>query len=129
MTWDYKTSHRDHYELLKVYARQNRNNMTEAESALWQYLRDKAIGTKVIRQHIIGDYIVDFLLPHYNLVLEVDGAYHADRQQHDDDLVRSEYLNKMGFYVMRFTNEEVLFDIDSTIEKIKYIINKLEATP
>lgn len=126
MTWNYKTSHPDRYQLLREFARQNRHNMTEAESVLWMHLRDRAIGTKVVRQHIIGDYIVDFLLPHYSLIIEVDGAYHAERQQHEDDLIRSEWLNKMGFYVMRFTNEEVLFDIDSTIGKIQEIINKFD---
>lgn len=123
--WHIKESAPDRYGLLKELARKNRKNMTEAESALWQIIRDNFLGTKVLRQYIIGDYIVDFLLPYYSLVIEVDGAYHAERTQQDDDLVRSENLNKWGFYVMRFTNEQVLFGTDEVIEKINYIINKM----
>ena len=124
--WHYRTSSPDRYELLKEFARDNRKNATLAEMQLWKFLKDGGIGTKVLRQHIVGDYIVDFLLPYYNLVIEVDGGYHAERDQHEDDMVRSEALNGMGLYVIRFTNEQVLFEPDDVCNKIKEIINQIK---
>lgn len=124
--WKYRTSVSDRYGLLKVYARENRKNSTEAERVLWEYLRNNSLNTKVLRQHIIGDYIVDFLLPYYNLVIEVDGGYHAERTQQDDDNIRSEYLNSKGLYVIRFRNEQVLMDIDNVLERIKHHINSIK---
>ena len=124
--WQYRTSSPDRYLLLKEFARENRKNATLAEMQLWKFLKDGGIGTKVLRQHIVGDYIVDFLLPYYNLVIEVDGGYHAERDQHEDDMVRSEALNGLGLYVIRFTNEQVLFETDDVYLKIKEIINQIK---
>ena len=124
--WKYRTAVSDRYQLLKDFARENRKNPTLAETVLWQSLKSDTIGTKVLRQHIIGDYIVDFLIPYYNLVIEVDGGYHADRTQQEDDAVRSDFLNSNGFCVMRFTNEQVLYDTQETINRIKEIINKIK---
>ena len=124
--WKFKTASPDRYELLKEFARENRKNATLAEMQLWKFLKIDAIGTKVLRQHIVGDYIVDFLLPYYNLVIEVDGGYHAERDQHEDDMVRSEALNVLGLYVIRFTNEQVLFEPDDVYLKIKEIINQIK---
>ena len=93
-------------------------NPTLAEQVLWENLRAGQIGLKVLRQHVVGDYIVDFLLPDINLVIEVDGAYHADRQQEEDYECGERELNRMNYNVVRFTNEEVLYDIDNVIEKI-----------
>ena len=115
---DYKTASPDRYHLLKEFARENRKNPTLAEQVLWENLRAGQIGLKVLRQHIVGDHIVDFLLPDINLVIEVDGAYHAERQQADDDERRERDLNKLNYNVIRFTNEEVLHDIDNVIDKI-----------
>ena len=117
----------DRYELLKAFARENRKNATLAERVLWGRLKEKSFGTRVFRQHIVGDYIVDFLLPYFSLVIEVDGGYHTERLQQEDDQFRTEELNRMGLYVMRFTNEQVLYDIDFVLSKIQetiIIINK-----
>lgn len=124
--WKYRTSSPDRYQLLKEFSRQNRTNQTLAEQVLWNQIRGNVLGTKVLRQHIVGDYIVDFLVPYYNLVIEVDGAYHMERDQHDDDLIRSEALNRMGLYVTRFTNKQVLYDTEATVERIKELINKIK---
>ena len=123
--WKYRTAAPDRYELLKGFARENRKHATLAEEQLWKWLKGEAVGTKVLRQHIVGDYIVDFLLPYYNLVIEVDGGYHAEREQHEDDLVRSQALNEMGLYVVRFSNEQVLLATDEVEKRIKEIINQL----
>ena len=94
--------------------------MTEAESALWKYLKGNGLGHKFLRQHIIGDYIVDFLCRDKMLVIEVDGGYHSERTQQEDDAVRQQWLESIGYKVIRFTNEEVILNIDSTIQTIKY---------
>lgn len=124
--WKYRTSSSDRYGILKEFARENRKNGTLAEEVLWDNIRSNKLGTKVLRQYIVGDYIVDFLIPYYNLVIEVDGAYHAEREQHDSDLLRSEELYRKGLYVMRFTNEQVLYDTEETINRIKEVINNLK---
>jgi len=76
-----------------------------------------------LRQHIIGDYIVDFVALEVGLIIEVDGAYHSERQQEEDDERRTRELKTMGFEVIRFTNEEVLYDTNKVIEDI---IQKLQ---
>ena len=83
---NYKTALSDRYDLLKAFARENRKNPTLAEQVLWNQLRNKTLGVKFLRQHIIGDYIVDFVSFECSLVVEVDGAYHAERQQMENIL-------------------------------------------
>lgn len=119
MKMKYQTASPDIYPFLRAYARENRKNATIAEQVLWEHLRHDALGVKIQRQHIIGDFIVDFLAPNEGLIIEVDGAYHAEPQQVEDDFLRSEILEKKGYKVIRFSNEEVLFDTDMTINKIK----------
>lgn len=120
----YKTAYPDRYGLLKEYARENRINQTLAETFLWDNIKDEALGVKFLRQHIIGDYIVDFLARSEGLIIEVDGAYHAERQQKENDALRTDILQRMGYSVMRFTNEQVLYDIDSVIQQIKDYFDK-----
>ena len=90
-----------------------------AEGRLWQCLRKNDFGVRFFRQHIIGDYIVDFVSQYGGLVIEVDGGYHAERQQQEDDASREEALERMGFHIIRFTNEEVLYDIDNVMARIE----------
>lgn len=119
--WDYKTGSPDRYLLLRSYARENRNHQTEAETVMWEALRGRRLAERrFMRQHIIGDYIVDFVCEETGLVIEIDGGYHSERTQQEDDQVRTENLEEMGFRVIRFTNEEVLFNLEEvlgTIEK------------
>lgn len=115
----YKTASPDRYALLKDFARENRKNATLAEDVLWKHLRKNDFGIKFLRQHIIGDYIVDFVSREQGLVIEVDGGYHSEPRQQEDDQQREQDLQKMGYHVMRFRNEEVLFDIDNVLEKIR----------
>ena len=119
----FKTASPDWYELLKVYARKNRNNPTIAEKVLWQHLRNKALGVKFLRQHIIGDYIVDFVSPESMLIIEVDGAYHSEREQQYNDEVRANVLKRIGFCLLRFSNEVVLHNTQDTLNKIKQHID------
>ncbi len=120
----YKTAYPDRYELLKAFARENRKNATVAEDILWEYLRKKDFGEKFLRQHIIGDYIVDFVSRKGGLVIEVDGGYHSEPRQQADDMLREQDLEKMGYHVIRFTNDDVLYDIDNVIEQIENYFNE-----
>lgn len=123
---DYKTASPDRYGLLKAYARENRRNPTMAEQVLWKNIRGEQLGVRALRQYVIGDYIVDFLLPDADLVIEVDGAYHSERLQMEDDKLREEHLNRMGYRVIRFTNEEVLYDTQNTLDEIMSKIEEYE---
>ena len=120
----YKNASPDRYGLLKTFARENRKNATLAESVLWEQLRDNNLGVKFLRQHVIGDYIVDFVSRSDGLVIEVDGGYHAEKQQHEDDQYRESVLEQMGYHVLRFTNEEVLYEIEDVIERINKYFGK-----
>ena len=99
--------------------------MTVAERYLWEHLRDYQHTYHFRRQHIIGDYIVDFVSLEYKIVIEVDGGYHAEPRQKEDDARRTESLNRLGFDVVRFTNEEVLFDTEKTMERLWGIMERI----
>lgn len=73
------------YGLLKQYARENRKNMMEAESILWRQIRRDALGVTFLRQFIIGEYIVEFACLKPKIVIEVDGDYHSEPRQQQDD--------------------------------------------
>lgn len=109
----------DRYGLLKDFARENRKNATLAENTLWEHLRNKALGDEFRRQHIVSDFIADFVCLDKMLIVEVDGGYHSEREQQEDDNIRTERLAHMGFRVVRFTNEEILNEIDNALEKIR----------
>lgn len=111
------------YGILKMLAKDKRNHMTEAESVLWSFLKSKSLGVRFRRQHPIGEYIPDFVCLRKRLIVEVDGAYHFVYEQQISDEERTKYLNERGFAVVRFTNDEILSDIESVIAKIKRIIN------
>ncbi len=119
----FKTASPDRYRLLKDFARKNRKNPTLAEQVLWKYIREQVLGVKFLRQHVIGDYIADFVAPGCMLVIEVDGAYHSEPKQMRDDIVRTSALEKSGFKVIRFSNDEVLYNTNETINRIKESID------
>ncbi len=107
------------YGLLKDNAKANRNNQTEAESFFWNLAKSNGLGEKCRRQYIIGQYIVDFLFRKSLLIVEIDGGYHMTEKQQEEDAVRQKWLENKGYTVLRFTNEQVLYDTDTTINKIK----------
>ena len=109
----------DRYSLLKDFAKQNRKNATTAENVLWEHIRGKLLGAEFRRQHIISDFIVDFVCLDKNLIIEVDGGYHSEKEQKEDDEFRTKQLNKLGFNVIRFQNEEILYETEKVLQKIK----------
>ena len=114
----FETTDASTYQLLLDKAREMRKNPTEAESLLWHYLSDNKLGVHFRRQHPIYGYIPDFVSLKNQIIIEIDGGYHFEGEQPEKDAERNEYLQEAGFTVLRFTNEEVLCDIDTVIEKI-----------
>lgn len=120
------TADLDKWPALKDLSRENRKEQTPAEDALWQKLRNNQTGHKVRRQHVIGSFIIDFAFLNENLLIEVDGGYHKDPEQKDYDEARTEYLQSLGYKVIRFTNDEVLHNIQKVLEQIN---GELSASP
>ncbi|MBO7102731.1 MAG: endonuclease domain-containing protein [Bacteroidaceae bacterium] len=119
MKYDYQTADPMLYMRLKAYSKEMRKFATEAESILWEYLRAKQLGKTFKRQHIIGDYIADFVCLESGLIIELDGGYHQLPEQQINDELRTEWLEKQGFRVIRFKNEELFTNIDHCLEIIK----------
>ena len=107
------------YGLLKEHAEEHRNNPTDAESALWSMLKGSNLGYKFRRQHIVGDCIVDFFCCENNLCIEIDGGYHNIPSQIKSDAERTKYLEGLGCTEIRFSNEEVIANTESVLQKIK----------
>ena len=118
----YMTAAPNGYAALKEYARENRKNMTVSEAILWAHLRQLPSTFHFRRQHIIGDFIVDFACLEQSLVIEVDGGYHSEPQQIEDDMFRTEELNRHGFRVLRFNNGQINDNISEVMRKIKSIL-------
>lgn len=100
-------------------ARKNRKESTVAENALWQMLRNKNIGYKFRRQHLIDRFIVDFVCFEKSVIVEVDGKYHESDEQMQADQQRTDILKSLGYEVLRFSNEEVIGNIEEVLQKIK----------
>ena len=120
---NYKTAAPDRYGIMKEWARENRRNATLAEQILWEALRNRQTGRLFLRQHIIGDYIVDFLCRDDGLIIEVDGGYHNELQQQEDDALRTQWLESQGYSVMRFSNEEICNDLERVLKEIEKFFN------
>ena len=93
--------------------------MTESESVLWEALRRLHCGYHFRRQHPIGDYIADFICLKKKLVVEVDGGYHSNPMQQQNDQMHTDYLERKGYTVIRFKNEEISDDLHEVIMRIK----------
>jgi len=92
---------------------------TEAESFLWQRLRNRKLnGFKFRRQHPIDKYIADFYCHETKLIIEVDGEIHLNNDQIVYDKIRTEELESLGLRVIRFTNRQVLDKIDHVLQEI-----------
>ncbi|MNE19174.1 hypothetical protein D3C80_1122450 [compost metagenome] len=114
---------------LKQPSRDLRNNMTNAEKRLWSKLRAKQIlGLQFYRQKPLLNFIVDFYCPAANLVIECDGGQHFTDEGLEADRVRDEVLVELGLVVLRFSNRQVLTEIDGVVEQIYLIARqKLES--
>jgi very-short-patch-repair endonuclease len=108
-----------HYNNPKIFtiSRTLRHNQTPAEARLWSMLRSHRLNDiHFRRQHIIGNYIVDFCAPHLKLIIELDGSQHLDQQ--DYDASRTAYLESKGYRILRFWNNEVIQNIECVLDVI-----------
>lgn len=98
-------------------ARRLRKEAPFPERLVWSRLRAGQLeGVRFRRQHPIAPHIVDFYCARAKLAIELDGVSHEDRKQHDRD--RRRHLESLGIRVVRFTNDEVLRDLDDVVFRI-----------
>jgi len=103
--------------VLKRFQKKLRTNQTNAEGRLWHYLRSRRFeGWKFRRQHILQEYIVDFVCLERKLVIELDGSQHVEQESYDHH--RTQVLEKNGFTVIRFWNNDVLTNLEGVLETI-----------
>jgi len=110
---------------LKQLARKLRNDSTKAEIKLWKELQNKQVyGYKFTRQKPIGNYIVDFFCNKLRLVIEVDGYSHNFEETLDKDEEKEQFLKGLGIMVLRFSDDEVMKDMNNVLREIEgYILN------
>ena len=103
-----------------------RNNPTKAELVLWHHLRKNQMKYKFRRQHPIWKYVVDFYCHPLRLVIEIDGGIHEEKEIEIYDSERTSDLLGLGLHIIRFSNEQVLFDIDFVWSEIFKTIEQLK---
>ena len=115
--------HRIHPSIL-AYAREMRQPQTIAEANLWRVLRNRQSGFKFRRQHPIDRFIVDFYCAEARLLIEVDGESHLEPNQVEYDKARTDYLEDLGYRVIRFTNDNVRYNIEMVTGEILAAIER-----
>ena len=111
-------------EILRI-AGELRKSMTPAEKILWKRLRNRQVrGFRFRRQHPIKDFSVDFFCYDAMLVIEIDGTVHDEVSQAERDEQRTLILKRLGINEIRFTNDEVINQIDKVIIKIESALAK-----
>ncbi|MBU0692221.1 endonuclease domain-containing protein [bacterium] len=100
-----------------------RMNLTPAERILWGHLKEKQLGEEFIPQRPIGSYIVDFCCSEHNLIIELDGDSHAQDGVPEYDEQRTEYLESLGWRVIRFTNRDVTQNLEAVLNQIHLCLN------
>ena len=111
--------HLSYSKNLKIISRQLRKNSTDAEKLLWSKIRRRQIKNyQFFRQKPIGKYIVDFYCKEAQLVIEIDGGQHYENKNIEADRKRDNFLKSLGLKNMRFTNLDILKNIDNVVAKI-----------
>ncbi len=104
---------------LRGFAPTMRKTMTEAEFRLWTVPRGRTLeGLKFRRQGPIGPFIVDFFCPAHRLIVEIDGGQHFEDEGIEADARRTAWLQAQGYRVLRFTNPDVLTNLDGVCQTI-----------
>jgi very-short-patch-repair endonuclease len=111
---------------LKQFARDLRNNsVSKAEKRIWKALLSKEqTGVRFLRQRSIDHFIVDFFAPNLDLIIEIDGSSHYSKPEYD--FFRQEKLKELGFDILRFSEGEVLNQLDEVKLKIQYTLEVLK---
>jgi very-short-patch-repair endonuclease len=110
-------------------ARKNRKNPTPAEKRMWfQVLRNKAFqNLKFTRQKPLDRFIVDFYCSRFLLVVEIDGDSHTGQEEYDRQ--RTERLGRYGITVVRYTNIEVMKNLEGVYEDLQEKVKMLKKDP
>ncbi|HEX8905508.1 MAG TPA: endonuclease domain-containing protein [Longimicrobiaceae bacterium] len=107
---------------LQQAARGMRREPTEAEDLLWEMLRGRRLdGLRFRRQHPVGRFVLDFYCPVHKLVIEVDGEVHDTQKERDAE--RTAVIEAHGYRIIRFRNEEVLYNLPSVLARIRTAIS------
>ncbi len=102
-----------------------RKSQTDAEKKLWTILRNRQLnGIKFRRQFPAGGYILDFYCSEYKLGVEADGGQHYDLKGRQRDDLRTKELNRLGIAIIRFSDRDILANIDGVYEAIEKSIEK-----
>jgi len=124
----YITDTTGNYHLLKDFAKAGRKNPTDAEIALWQQLRNRNVdGFKFRRQHPIAGFIPDFVCLETKLIVEIDGGYHSDEEQHLYDKARTKWLGEYNYQLLRFANEQVLNYTSKVVDEIRAKLSEIKS--
>lgn len=114
---------------LTQLAKKLRNDSTETEIYLWLKLKGKQMyGYDFHRQKPIDNYILDFFCYDLMLGIEVDGYSHEILEVHNKDIVKEKRMNELGITILRFSDFEVLRDMENVIRAIEFYILEFEKT-
>ena len=106
-------------------AKSLRREMTDVEKILWYHLRNRRLGGfKFRRQYPMGSYVVDFICVECKLIVELDGGQHAEQTIYDSK--RTAWIEKQGYKVIRFWNNEVTRQKDAVLERIARELHERE---
>jgi adenine-specific DNA-methyltransferase len=104
-------------EDIRVFAREMRGRMTDAEALSWILLRNRRLaGAKFRRQHPVGRYILDFYCDEKKLGIELDGGQHGEATDYDQH--RDSWLQTQGIRILRFWNNQMLEETEAVMEVI-----------
>jgi very-short-patch-repair endonuclease len=110
-----------------LHRRRNlRKILTTPERKLWEILRNKQLSIRFRRQHPVDPYILDFYCPSYHLAIEIDGDTHGEEKQQIYDTKRTEFLKSKGITLIRFTNQDIMKNIEGVYSVIQ---NALSSSP
>ena len=118
-----------HYGASKTifqYAEVLRKNMTMAEKIIWERLCKNQLGVRIRRQHPVWKYIADYYCHDLKLVIEIDGGIHLSKENKEYDVGREITLSEFGVEIIRFTNDQVINEIEHVIEVIAVKITELK---
>ena len=109
---------------LTDFARENRKAMSEPATRMWLQLRaSRFMGVKFRREKVIGPYIADFAANDPKLVIEIDGDTHdVDNEQ---DRIRTGILNQHGYRVVRYSNVEVMQNLEGVLMNLAAVIAEM----
>lgn len=102
-----------------------RKSSSQMEGAFWRRVRNNQIGYKFRRQHGIGQYVVDFYCPELQLVIEIDGDSHAEKEHIEYDKAREYFFRKLNLRIIRYYNRDIVNNIEGVFEDLLARIEKL----